>query len=288
MKLKIFIHSIHIVNKVRTIIKRNKISKSNYSNIVIYYSNFINEIELSLEMFYEHFSKDNKSKLYFPLFLCELIKLGFKFKEFNNLRNLGYEFYLDEKIFYENILEINEDEYLEKIYNNNFLKESKELSIKPTKSFFYIPVIEQNKQNTIFYRFEDKNNKLKNKIIPSLTLNQMGEIIYLLKPIIRLTVLSYFKNNDIICLFTNFILDGIIFLWKIDITSFTFRKKKAYYLENRFRKKNLFFYALREPIYSKVVKPLILKIFNIIHLPNLLCSIINDILEYHKLFTLII
>ena len=58
-----------------------------------------------------------------------------------------------------------------------------------------------------------------------------------MEEIIRLIVLSYFKNNDIICLFTNFILDGIIFLWKIDITSFTFRKKKAYYLENRFRKK---------------------------------------------------
>ena len=62
---------------------------------------------------------------------------------------------------------------------------------------------------------------MKNKIISSLTLNHMGEII-------RLTVLSYFKNNNIIYLFTNFILDGIIFLWKIDISPFIFRKKKAY------------------------------------------------------------
>ncbi len=58
----------------------------------------------------------------------------------------------------------------------------------------------------------------------------MGEII-------RFTVLSYFKNNNIICLFTIFIEDGIIFLWKIYISTFTFRKKKAYYFENRFRKK---------------------------------------------------
>ena len=84
MKLKIFIHSIQIVNEINKIIKRRTISSSNnYSKIVIYYSNFINTIELSLEIIYELFSKDKEIDIYFPLFICELIKLGFKFKEFN-------------------------------------------------------------------------------------------------------------------------------------------------------------------------------------------------------------
>jgi hypothetical protein len=286
MKLKIFIHSIQIVNEINKIIKRRTISSSNnYSKIVIYYSNFINTIELSLEIIYELFSKDKEIDIYFPLFICELIKLGFKFKEFNNLRNLGYEFYIDKKIFYENILELNEDEYMEKIYNNNFLKENKELSIKPIQGHFYIPIKKKN-NTSIFHQFKGKNIILK-KDIKCLNINQMGEIIYLLKPVICITILTFYKNNNIIYLFISIILDIIIFFWKIDISDFSFRKKKIFYFENKLKKVNLLFYIVKEPIYSKFIKPIICKIFNFIHLPNLLSSIIIEYLEYYKFLSLI-
>ena len=287
MKLKIFIHTIQIVNEIKKIIKRRKITLSNnYSKIVIYYSNFINKFELSLEIIYQLFLKDKEIDIYFPLFICELIKLGFKFKEFNNLRNLGYEFYIDEKIFYENILELNEDEYIDKIYNNNFLKENKELSIKPIQGHFYIPIKKQNNNTSIFHQFKGKNIILK-KEIKSISLNQIGEIIYLLKPVICITFLTFYKNNNIIYLFINILLDIIIFFWKIDINDFSFRKKKIFYFENKLKKVNLLFYIVKEPIYSKFIKPIICKIFNFIHLPNLLSSIIIEYLEYYKFLSLI-
>ena len=285
MKLKKFIHTIQIVNEIRKIIKRRKISSSNnYSKIVIYYSNFINKFELSLQIIYELFSKDKEIDIYFPLFICELIKLGFKFKEFNTIRNLGYEFYIDEKIFYENILELNEDEYMDKIYNNNFLKENKELSIKPIQGHFYIPIKKQN-NTSFFHQFKGKNVILQ-KEIKYLNLNQMGEIIYLLKPVICITVLAFYKNK-IIYLFINIILDVIIFFWKIDINDFSFRKKKFFYFENKFKKLNLLLYLFKEPIYTKFIKPIIHKILNFIHLPNLLSSLIIDYLDYYKFLSLI-
>ena len=285
MKLKKFIHTIQIVNEIRKIIKRRKISSSNnYSKIVIYYSNFINKFELSLQIIYELFSKDKEIDIYFPLFICELIKLGFKFKEFNTIRNLGYEFYIDEKIFYENILELNEDEYMDKIYNNNFLKENKELSIKPIQGHFYIPIKKQN-NTSFFHQFKGKNVILQ-KEIKYLNLNQMGEIIYLLKPVICITVLAFYKNK-IIYLFISIILDIIIFFWKIDISDFSFRKKKFFYFENKFKKLNLLLYLFKEPIYIKFIKPIIYKILNFIHLPNLLSSLIIDYLDYYKFLSLI-
>ena len=114
----------------------------------------------------------------------------------------------------------------------------------------------------------------------------VGEILYLIRPVIYLTLLSIFKNNKIIPLIINVIIDIVIYFSRIELNENNFRNfglnfltQKIHYLEMKFRTKNLFIYLFREPIFSFIVMPLIQKVFKILHIPNFISGTVLDIIE---------
>ena len=101
----------------------NIIKKRPNKKLIIYKSKIVHKIELSIELLYNIFFKDEHNKgldknIFFN-FVFELIKCGLKIKELNSLNEIGIPFYVDEKIFYNDFLGIDKDKYINDIITSN-------------------------------------------------------------------------------------------------------------------------------------------------------------------------
>ena len=283
---EIIIENENIKNNNKIMSNSNKMKK-----IIIYKSKIISKIELSLELLYNIFfrEKDKKrNKNIFFNIVFEMIKCGARIKELYSLRNIGIPFYVDEDIFYNDFLGINKNKYIDNIINNN---NDINNIIVPIQGNLFLPIKDKINNNKYKNKFiddilnqeEEKNNS--NKIYIN-KIHFVGEILYLLRPIIYLTLLSMFKDNKIIPLIINIVLDIVIYFSRMEINKnnfknykFNFLIQKIHYLEMKFRNKNFFIYLFREPFFSFIILPSIQKIFNILHIPNFIIQIILDIME---------
>ena len=290
---KLINHSNEIsIEKIKNENNNNLVLKNNSINkMIVYKSKIISKLELSIELLYNIFffeeGKKRNKKIFFNL-IFELFKCGAKIKELNSLQNIGISFYLDEDIFYNDFLGIDKNKFIDNIANtkninniilpihgNLFLPIKEEIKNKKYKNKFINDIINTECQNKIIY-----NKNYINRI------NYVGEILYLLRPIIYLTLLTIFKENKIIPLIINIILDIVIYFSRFEINrnnyknyGFNFLIQKIHFLEMKYRNKNFFVYIFREPIFSFIIIPLMTKIFKILHLPNFLVKIIIDILD---------
>ena len=269
-----------------------EINRDILKKMIIYKSKVISKIELSMELLYNIFFSEKGQKrnnnIFFNL-IFEIIKCGAKIKELYSLRNIGIPFYLDEDIFYNDFLGIDKNKYLNNIIKHNNINNS----ILPINGNLYLPIkvkINNNKYKNKFFNNNiinvNKNNQIifKNKYINKI--HFVGEILFLLRPVIYLTLLSIFKENKIIPLIVNIILDIIIYFSRIEINKNNFKNygynfliQKVNYLEMKSRNNKYFIYLFREPVFSFVIIPLIQKIFNILHIPNFIVKTILDFLE---------
>ena len=283
------------------------IRQNSLKKIIIYKSKIISRIELSIELLYNIFFKENEEgkknniNIFFNI-ICELIKSGVKIKELYSLKNIGIPFYVDEDIFYNDFLGIDKSKYIDNIININ---QNNINGINDINSAI-LPI-----QGNLFLPIKDKinNNSYKNKFINDIIIQNnkniydikyinkvhyVGEILYLLRPVIYLTLLAIFKDNKVIPLIINLVLDIVIYFSRIEINRNNFKNyglnfltQKIHYLEIKFRNKNFFVYLFREPIFSFIIIPLINKIFNILHMPNFIVKIILDIMENFSNYTYI-
>ena len=285
----------NIENNNNEIIKCQKVHKK----MIIYKSKIVHKIELSIELLYNIFFKKENNKgldknIFFN-FIFELIKCGLKFKELNSLNELGIPFYLDENIFYSDFLGIDKYKYINSIINTEKENDINNIII-PIQGNLFLPIKEK-----------INNNKYKNKFINVLIIDNkqdnylikkdkyyIGEIIYLLRPVIYITLLILFKDNKIIPLIINIILDIVIYFSRREINKENYKKfelnfltQKIHYLEMKYRNKNLFVYLFREPIFSYIILPLTEKIFNFLPIPNFIVRILMNILENYSSFTYI-
>jgi hypothetical protein len=111
----------------------NNINEENIENnenrnkkIIIFRSKVIHKMELSIELLYKIFYKEEKNKrlgknIFFNL-IFELIKCGFKMKELKSLNEIGIPFYIEENIFYNDFLGIDKSKYIkgEEVNGLNF------------------------------------------------------------------------------------------------------------------------------------------------------------------------
>ena len=267
------------------------IKKINLKKMIIYKSKIISKIELSVELLYNIFFKEKGKKINITLFfnlIFELFKAGVKIKELYSLKDIGIPFYVDENIFYKDYLGIDKAKYINNIINSKDINNV----IIPIHGNLFLPIKDKRNNNKYKNKFineiliQDDNNK---NICESKYINKIhfvGEILYILRPIIYLTLLSIFKNNKIIPLIINIVLDIVIYFSRIDINRNNFRNfgfnfliQKVHYLEMKFRNKQFFIYLFREPIFSFIVIPLIKKILNILYLPNFIVEVVLDIME---------
>jgi hypothetical protein len=108
------------------------------------------------------------------------------------------------------------------------------------------------------------------------------EILYILRPIIYLGLMLFFNSKKtIIPILINLVLDIIILKFKRQEPSFS--KQKVFSHEYVYRVGKMAVYLLREPIFSVITKPFILRILRILRLPNFVVTIVQMILRYYTL-----
>ena len=270
--------------------------------IIIFRSKVIPKMELSIELLYKIFYKEEKNKrlgknIFFNL-IFELIKCGFKMKELKSLNEIGIPFYIEENIFYNDFLGIDKSKYINSIINSDNPDIIHD-TITPVQGNLFLPIKEKINNTKYKNKFIEElliENKNENNLVKINKKNKyyVGEIIYLLRPVIYITLLIIFKENKIIPLIINIVMDIIIYFSRMEITKdnyknfkLNFLTQKIYFLEMKFRNKNFFVYLFREPIFSYIIMPLTQKILNFLPIPEFITNIIMNILDNFSSFSYI-
>ncbi len=223
---------------------------------------------------------------------------------------MNIPFYTDEDNFFFFFLGIDKEKYISNLLNNEEKNLNSKNFILPYKGNLYIPLNnnERNNNNNLIdssykNKFlteilnDEENQSLiidgKDKIKIS-KIHFIGEVLYLLRPAIYLSLIAVFNNNKIIPLIINICLDILIYLARMEINSNNFMEygmsflvQKLHYYEMKFRNKNFLVYIFREPIFSGFIKPLLIKILNVIFLPEFIKNIIIELLDYYSNYVFI-
>ena len=273
--------------------KHKSINNDINNKMIIYKSQMIHKFELSIELLYNIFYKNGKNKgldknIFFNL-IFEIIKSGFKIKELNSLNEIGIPFYIEENIFYNEFLGIEKNKYINSLNNSDNI-------ILPFQGNLFLPIKEKINNTKYKNKFIDElilENK-EEKMISKINIYYIGEILYLIRPIIYISLLIIFNDNKIIPFIINIVMDIVIYFSRIEINKenyknfgINFLTQKIHFLEMHFRNKNYFVYLFREPLFSYIIMPLTQKIFNFLPIPQFIVNIIMNILENFSSFTYI-
>ena len=273
--------------------KYKSINNDINNKMIIYKSKMIHKFELSIELLYNIFYKNGKNKgldknIFFNL-IFEIIKSGFKIKELNSLNEIGIPFYIEENIFYNEFLGIEKNKYINSLNNSDNI-------ILPFQGNLFLPIKEKINNTKYKNKFIDElilENK-EEKMISKINIYYIGEILYLIRPIIYISLLIIFNENKIIPFIINIVMDIVIYFSRIEINKenyknfgINFLTQKIHFLEMNFRNKNYFVYLFREPLFSYIIMPLTQKIFNFLPIPKFIVNIIMNILENFSSFTYI-
>ena len=273
--------------------KHKSINNDINNKMIIYKSQMIHKFELSIELLYNIFYKNGKNKgldknIFFNL-IFEIIKSGFKIKELNSLNEIGIPFYIEENIFYNEFLGIEKNKYINSLTNSDNI-------ILPFQGNLFLPIKEKINNTKYKNKFIDElilENK-EEKMISKINIYYIGEILYLIRPIIYISLLIIFNDNKIIPFIINIVMDIVIYFSRIEINKenyknfgINFLTQKIHFLEMHFRNKNYFVYLFREPLFSYIIMPLTQKIFNFLPIPKFIVNIIMNILENFSSFSYI-
>jgi hypothetical protein len=117
MKFHLLVYLVGIVRDLRSFVKIHK-SYGN-SNLIIYYSELIEKIQLSVEMMYDLFYSGKNVKIFnkkkYALIFLEIFRTLFRFNELKSLSKNGYDFYIEKNIYLEEIAETNDLDYVSKL-----------------------------------------------------------------------------------------------------------------------------------------------------------------------------
>ena len=281
---------------------KNNNNENINKKIIIFRSKIIHRMELSIELLYKIFYKEEKNKalgknIFFNL-IFELIKCGFKIKELNSLNEIGIPFYIEENIFYNDFLGIDKNKYINSIINSENADNINN-AIIPVQGNLFLPIKEKINNTKYKNKFIDElllENRDENNLVNINKKNKyyVGEILYLIRPVIYITLLIIFKDNKIIPLIINIIMDIVIYFSRMEINKenyknfkLNFLTQKIHFLEMKFRNKNYFVYLFREPIFSYIIMPLTQKILNFLPIPEFITNIIMNILDNFSSFSYI-
>ena len=281
---------------------KNNNNENINKKMIIFRSKVIHRMELSIELLYKIFYKEEKNKalgknIFFNL-IFELIKCGFKIKELNSLNEIGIPFYIEENIFYNDFLGIDKNKYINSIINSENADNINN-AIIPVQGNLFLPIKEKINNTKYKNKFIDElllENRDENNLVNINKKNKyyVGEILYLIRPVIYITLLIIFKDNKIIPLIINIIMDIVIYFSRMEINKenyknfkLNFLTQKIHFLEMKFRNKNFFVYLFREPIFSYIIMPLTQKILNFLPIPEFITNIIMNILDNFSSFSYI-
>jgi hypothetical protein len=120
------------------------------------------------------------------------------------------------------------------------------------------------------------------KFIYSYTIRHKGnslEVLYLIRPLLYLSSMTYFGKKSIYPLIISAVIDIATMTYKRNTNKFT--QSKVYFFESSFRISSLSVYLLREPIFSLITKPYLLKLLKILRIPQTIVNLVLDLLTYY-------
>ncbi len=113
MKLHLLMYMVNIAQDIRHFIKNYNLT--NKSKFILYSSDIVEKIQLSVEMIIEMVYGRREVDLFtrkkYLLLVLEMVREGFKFRELKNLHELGFDFYMEKNVYLHSVLETNEDDY---------------------------------------------------------------------------------------------------------------------------------------------------------------------------------
>jgi len=116
MDFNVLFYLYDIASDLRRIIRNYKIKKN--KNHISYNSELVEKIELTVEIIYSILfagkENDEFDKKKVIILFLEIAKSSCKLKELFNLSKIGYNFYIEKKLFFEHLVEIPEEEYTQR------------------------------------------------------------------------------------------------------------------------------------------------------------------------------
>ena len=214
--------------------KHKSINNDINNKMIIYKSQMIHKFELSIELLYNIFYKNGKNKgldknIFFNL-IFEIIKSGFKIKELNSLNEIGIPFYIEENIFYNEFLGIEKNKYINSLTNSDNI-------ILPFQGNLFLPIKEKINNTKYKNKFIDElilENK-EEKMISKINIYYIGEILYLIRPIIYISLLIIFNDNKIIPFIINIVMDIVIYFSRIEINKENYKNFGINFLTQKIR-----------------------------------------------------
>ena len=123
MDFNILFYLYDIASDLKRIIRNYKIKKN--KNYITYNSEVVEKIELTVEIIFSILfagkENDEFDKKKLLILFLELVRASCKLKELFNLSKIGYNFYIEKKLFLEQVVEIPEDEYTQRCEATKYL-----------------------------------------------------------------------------------------------------------------------------------------------------------------------
>jgi hypothetical protein len=124
MKFHLIMYLANIAKDIKTYYMNSNLK--NIKNILPYYSELIEKIELSVEMILEIiFNKKGDDILFekkkYIVLLLEITRMLNKLKELHGLNQIKYDFYIEKNIYHEQVLDISEEELNKKLENSEYI-----------------------------------------------------------------------------------------------------------------------------------------------------------------------
>jgi len=111
-------------------------------------------------------------------------------------------------------------------------------------------------------------------------LGNFVELLYIIRPLLYLVLMSVFKKKSFVPFIFNVLIDAIIL--KIKRKEKLFDNQKTYFQEYKYRISRLSVYLLRAPIFSLITKPFIKKILKVFRVPTFLVDLVMSLLTYYS------
>lgn len=111
-------------------------------------------------------------------------------------------------------------------------------------------------------------------------IDNLVELLYIIRPLLYLILMSVFKKKSFVPFFVNVLIDAIIL--KVKRKEEQYENQKIYFQEYKYRVGRLGIYLLREPIFSLITKPFIKKILKVFRLPTFVVDLVLNMLSYYS------
>ena len=112
MNYQFVVYGYNTLKALSQLIKNLKLYNS---DVILFHSDFVGQLQFSYEAIMDIvFESESYGRKATTFLLLELVKLGFKVRELENLRKQGFQFYVDSRIYIANVINFTDSEVVKR------------------------------------------------------------------------------------------------------------------------------------------------------------------------------